>query len=155
MVQDGKAAPDFALPDSDGKTVTLSKLQGHCLVLYFYPKDDTSGCTAEARDFTGLIGAFKSAGAIVLGISPDSVASHKKFIGKHDLAVQLVADADKAVATAYGVWIEKSMYGKKYMGVERSTFLIDKAGKVSKSWRKVKVPGHAAEVLAAAKALKA
>ncbi len=155
MVQDGKTAPDFELLAGDGKPLKLSKLEGHAVVVYFYPKDDTSGCTVEAKDFTQLMAQFRAAGAEVIGISPDSVASHQKFAKKHDLGVRLAADEDKAVATAYGVWVEKSMYGRKYMGVERSTFLIDKAGKVAKSWRKVKVPGHAEEVLAAVKALTA
>ena len=123
------------------------------MVVYFYPKDDTSGCTAEAKDFTRLAADFRKAGVEVIGISPDSAESHQKFARKHDLEVRLAADADKAVANAYGVWVEKSMYGRKYMGVERSTFLIDKSGRIAKSWRKVKVPGHADEVLAAAKAL--
>ena len=122
-------------------------------MLYFYPKDDTSGCTAEAKDFTRLAPDFRKAGVEVIGVSPDSVESHAKFRKKYDLAVRLAADADKAVANAYGVWVEKSMYGRKYMGVERSTFLIDGKGRIVKSWRKVKVPGHAEEVLAAAKAL--
>jgi len=122
-------------------------------VLYFYPKDDTSGCTAEAKDFSCLAPEFRKAGVEVIGVSPDSLVSHQKFHKKYDLAVRLAADADKAVANAYGVWVEKSMYGRKYMGVERSTFLIDKKGRIAKSWRKVKVPGHAEEVLAAAKAL--
>ena len=123
------------------------------MVVYFYPKDDTSGCTAESKDFTRLAADFERAGVEVIGISPDSPESHRKFARKYDLKVRLAADADKAVANAYGVWVEKSMYGRRYMGVERSTFLIDKAGRVARSWRKVKVTGHADEVLAAAKAL--
>ena len=154
MAEDGKPAPDFKLPDETGKTLQLSKLKGHPVVLYFYPKDDTSGCTAEAKEFSCLADAFKAAGAEIVGVSPDGVQSHQKFIAKHSLAVRLAADEDKTAATAYGVWVEKSMYGKKYMGVERSTFLIDKAGRVARSWRKVKVPGHAEEVLAAVQALK-
>lgn len=154
MVEDGNDAPDFELPGDDGNVLKLSKLKGRRVVLFFYPKDDTSGCTTEARDFTALIDNFKAAGTEVIGISPDSVVSHQKFVKKHGLAVRLAADEAKAAATAYGVWVEKSMYGKKYMGVERSTFLIDKKGKVAQSWRKVKVPGHAAEVLAAVKASK-
>ena len=154
MVEEGKSAPQFELPGTDGAPVKLAALQGRSVVLYFYPKDDTSGCTTEARDFTALKGEFAAAGAVVIGISPDSVASHQKFMKKYDLNLQLVADVEKTASTAFGVWVEKSMYGKKYMGVERSTFLIDKAGKVAKLWRKVKVPGHAAEVLAAAKAIK-
>ncbi len=153
MVQDGDAAPDFEVPGDDGKPFKLSHRKGRAVVLYFYPKDDTSGCTTEARDFTNLADKFKAAGADVVGVSPDSVASHQKFIKKHDLGVRLVADEDQAVSTAYGVWVEKSMYGRKYMGVERSTFLIDRSGRIAMTWRKVKVPGHAAAVLAALQGL--
>ena len=155
MVTDGKKAPDFDLPTDQGGNVKLSKLKGKSVVVYFYPKDDTSGCTAEAKDFSCLIAEFRQAGAEVVGISPDSAASKAKFRKKYELSVHLAADEDKKTAEAYGVWVEKSMYGKKYMGVERSTFLIDTSGKVAQSWRKVKVPGHAEEVLAAVKALKA
>ncbi len=156
QVQDGDKAPDFELPTENGEKLKLSKLikaGGKPVVVYFYPKDDTSGCTAEAKDFTRLAADFKKAGVEVIGISPDSPESHQKFAKKHDLKVRLAADADNAVANAYGVWVEKSMYGRKYMGVERSTFLIDAKGKIAGSWRKVKVTGHADEVLAAAKAL--
>jgi peroxiredoxin Q/BCP len=156
QVQDGDKAPDFELPTESGETLKLSKLvkaAGKPVVVYFYPKDDTSGCTAEAKDFTRLAADFRKAGVEVIGISPDSAESHQKFARKYDLKVRLAADADKAVANAYGVWVEKSMYGRKYMGVERSTFLIDAKGKIARSWRKVKVPGHAEAVLAAAKAL--
>ena len=153
MPQDGDKAPDFTLPTESGEVLRLAKLKGKPVVLYFYPKDDTSGCTAEAKDFTRLAPDFRKARVEVVGVSPDSVESHAKFRNKHDLAIKLAADTDKAVANAYGVWVEKSMYGRKYMGVERATFLIDKAGRIAKSWRKVKVPGHAEEVLAAAKAL--
>jgi len=153
MVEDGDKAPDFKLPTESGETLALSGLKGKPVVLYFYPKDDTSGCTAQAKDFSRLAPDFRKAGVEVLGVSPDSVASHQKFRKKYDLTIRLAADADKAVATAYGVWVEKSMYGRKYMGVERSTFLIDARGRVARSWRKVKVPGHAEEVLAAASAL--
>ncbi len=153
MLQDGDKAADFELPTDSAEKLRLSSLKGKTVVLYFYPKDDTSGCTTEARDFTKLAPEFRKAGVEVIGISPDSVESHRKFRKKHDLEVQLAADTDKTVATAYGVWVEKSMYGRKYMGVERSTFLIDKKGHIARSWRKVKVPGHAAEVLAAAKQL--
>ena len=153
MLHDGDKAPDFELPTDSGGSLALSKLEGKAVVLYFYPKDDTSGCTAEAKDFSRLAPDFRKAGVEVIGVSPDSVESHAKFRKKYDLAIKLAADADKAVANAYGVWVEKSMYGRKYMGVERSTFLIDKAGRIARSWRKVKVPGHAEEVLAAAKAL--
>lgn len=151
MVENGKTAPDFELPADDGETIRLSALKGRPVVLYFYPKDDTSGCTAEARDFSCLVEQFAEAGADVIGISPDSVASHQKFRKKHDLTVRLAADEERKVAEAYGVWVEKSMYGRKYMGVERSTFLIDAKGKVAQSWRKVKVPGHAEAVLEALK----
>ena len=154
MLSEGRKAPDFKLPDDGGKTLQLTKLKGRPVVIYFYPKDDTSGCTAEAKDFSCLAGDFAAAGAEVIGISPDSPASHAKFKAKHDLGVRLAADEDKAVAQAYGVWVEKSMYGRKYMGVERSTFLVDKSGKLARIWRKVKVPGHAEEVLEAVKALK-
>jgi peroxiredoxin Q/BCP len=154
MLEAGSKVPDFDLPTDGGKQVKLSKLKGRIVVVYFYPKDDTSGCTAEAKDFSCLIDDFTKAGAEVIGISPDGPASKVKFRKKYDLTVQLAADEDKAVCTAYGVWVEKSMYGRKYMGVERSTFLVDKAGKLAKVWRKVKVPGHADEVLAAVKALK-
>jgi peroxiredoxin Q/BCP len=153
MVQDGDKAPDFDLAADGGERLKLSRFKGRPVVLYFYPKDDTSGCTLEAQDFSKLSGDFLQAGVEVIGVSPDSVESHAKFRKKYDLSVQLAADADKAVANAYGVWVEKSMYGRKYMGVERSTFLIDKQGRIARSWRKVKVPGHAAEVLDAAQAL--
>jgi peroxiredoxin Q/BCP len=154
MVDDGKKAPDFTLPDDAGGEIRLSKLKGHPVVVYFYPKDDTSGCTQEAKDFSCLADEFAAEGAEIVGISPDSAASHKKFKSKHGLSVRLLADEQKDIATAYGVWVEKSMYGRKYMGVERSTFLIDKSGKLVKSWRKIRIPGHAKEVLAAVRALK-
>ncbi len=154
MVEDGTKAPDFALPDADGKTIRLSSLKGRPVVVYFYPKDDTSGCTAEAKDFTCLGADFKRAGAEVLGISPDSPESHRKFQGKYDLGVHLLSDEARAAAEAYGVWVEKSMYGRKYMGIERSTFLVDGTGRIAKSWRKVKVPGHAEDVLEAVRSLK-
>ena len=154
MLEDGNKAPNFEMPADDGSMIRLSGLKNRVTVLYFYPKDDTSGCTAEAKDFSCMAGQFKAAGADIVGVSPDGVESHKKFKKKHDLSVTLAADEDRKAATAFGVWVEKSMYGKKYMGVERSTFLIDKSGKIARSWRKVKVPGHAEEVLAAVKALK-
>ncbi|MBS0250737.1 MAG: thioredoxin-dependent thiol peroxidase [Proteobacteria bacterium] len=154
MIEEGKKAPDFTLPDDTGEKVRLSKLKGHPVVVYFYPKDDTSGCTQEAKDFTCLADDFAAAGAELVGISPDSPTKHQKFKTKHELSIRLLADEDKEVAQAYGVWVEKSMYGRKYMGIERSTFLIDRNGKVVKSWRKVKVPGHAEDVLAAVRALK-
>ena len=155
MPEAGEKAPDFNLPTDAGTSLKLSKLKGKSVVVYFYPKDDTPGCTTEAKDFSCLMDEFKAAGCDVIGISPDAATSKAKFRKKHDLSVHLAADEDKAVATAYGVWVEKSMYGKKYMGVERSTFLIDKSGKIARTWIKVKVPGHADEVLAAVKALKA
>jgi peroxiredoxin Q/BCP len=154
MVENGKSAPDFALPADDGEIVKLSALQGRPVVLYFYPKDDTSGCTAEAKGFSCLIDQFRDAGAEVIGISPDSVKSHQKFRDKHELTIRLAADEERKVAEAYGVWVEKSMYGRKYMGVERSTFLVDPKGRIARSWRKVKVPGHAEEVLETVKAMK-
>jgi peroxiredoxin Q/BCP len=154
MVEDGKKAPDFELSDASGETVRLSRLKGKPVVVYFYPKDDTPGCTMEGKDFSCLAEDFKKAGAEVLGISPDSPESHQKFRDKHDLALSLLADEEHKAAEAYGVWVEKSMYGRKFMGIERSTFLIDGAGKVAQSWRKVRVPGHAEAVLEAVRALK-
>ena len=153
MLEEGQKAPDFKLPDANGDTVQLSKLKGKTVVLYFYPKDDTSGCTTQAQDFTAAMQEFKDLDAQVLGMSPDSAAKHQKFRDKYDLAVQLIADEEKTALEAYGVWVEKSMYGKKYMGVERSTFLIDKTGKIKRVWRKVKVKGHVAEVLDAVRQL--
>ncbi|MEP9371422.1 peroxiredoxin [Mesorhizobium sp. KR1-2] len=149
----GQEAPNFDLPRDGGGVLSLSELKGKKIVLYFYPKDDTSGCTAEAIDFSGLKPDFESAGTMVIGMSPDSVKSHDKFKSKHDLSVELVSDEERKTLEAYGVWVEKSMYGRKYMGVERSTFLIDPDGKIARIWRKVKVPGHAKEVLAAAREL--
>ena len=154
MLRDGDLAPDFELISDAGERVKLSGLRGRPVVVYFYPKDDTSGCTIEAKDFSRLAPDFGTAGIEVLGVSPDSVESHQKFRSKHDLSVRLAADPDRVAATAYGVWTQKSMYGRTYMGIERSTFLIDKAGRLARSWRKVKVPGHAEDVLAAARALK-
>jgi len=152
-VAEGAKAPDFDLPTDGGGQIKLSGLRGKVIVLYFYPKDDTSGCTREAIDFTALTGEFEKAGAIVLGVSPDPVTKHDKFKAKHDLSVTLVSDEDKSMLEAYGVWTEKSMYGRKYMGVERSTFVIDGDGVVRNVWRKVKVPGHAEDVLKAVQAL--
>jgi peroxiredoxin Q/BCP len=149
----GDVAPAFELPQGGGGTLSLSSLKGKPVVLYFYPKDDTSGCTAEAIAFSGLKPQFAKAGAVVVGMSPDSVKSHDKFKTKHKLEVDLVSDEDRKVLEAYGVWAEKSMYGRKYMGVERTTFLIGPDGRIAKVWRKVKVPGHAEEVLEAVKAL--
>jgi thioredoxin-dependent peroxiredoxin len=149
----GDRAPDFELPTDGGGHARLGELKGKAVVLYFYPKDDTSGCTAEAIAFSGLRAKFAAAGATVIGVSPDSEASHDRFKHKHELKIALAADPGRSAIGAYGVWKEKSLYGKKYFGVERSTFLIDRDGRVTKVWRKVKVPGHAEEVLAAAKAL--
>jgi thioredoxin-dependent peroxiredoxin len=154
MIQEGDSAPDIKLALDDGKAVSLGDLKGKAVVVYFYPKDDTPGCTTEAKDFSCLVDDFKKAGAEIVGISPDNTKSHLKFREKHGLAVKLASDEDTTIAQAFGSWVEKSMYGKKYMGVDRSTFLIDKGGKVARVWRKVKVPSHAEEVLAAVKALK-
>ncbi|MGE0407751.1 MAG: thioredoxin-dependent thiol peroxidase [Amphiplicatus sp.] len=150
---EGAKAPAFALPADGGGKIALKDFAGKTLVLYFYPKDDTAGCTKEALDFSAQIKAFEKAGAAVLGVSRDSVAKHDKFKEKHALKVALGADEDGKVVEAYGVWVEKTMYGRKYMGIERSTFLIDAKGVIRRIWRKVKTSGHAAEVLAAAKAL--
>ncbi len=154
MINEGDPVPNVKLATDDGKQVALTALKGRPVVLYFYPRDDTPGCTTEAKDFSCMIGEFNKAGADVIGISPDNEKSHKKFREKHALEVKLASDEDKSIAEAFGSWVEKSMYGKKYMGVDRSTFLIDTSGKVAKAWRKVKVTGHADEVLAALKALK-
>ncbi len=151
----GSVAPDFTLPRDGGGTITLSGLKGNPVVLYFYPKDDTSGCTQEAIDFSALKPQFEKLDTKVIGMSPDAVKKHDKFKTKHDLKVDLVADEDKSIIEAYGLWVEKSLYGRKYMGVERTTFLIDSNGRIAKIWNKVKVPGHAAEVLAATQALAA
>ncbi|MEM6622408.1 MAG: thioredoxin-dependent thiol peroxidase [Pseudomonadota bacterium] len=149
----GAAAPAFTLPADGGKTVSLSDLAGQKVVLYLYPRDDTPGCTKEAIGFTEKKAEFEAAGAVVLGLSKDTVAKHDKFIAKHDLGVTLLSDEDNAVIDAYGSWVEKSMYGKKSMGIERSTFLIDGQGNLARIWRKVKVPGHVDEVLEAVQAL--
>lgn len=148
-LQPGDAAPAFTMPSDGGAKVSLAKLKGKPVVLYFYPKDDTTGCTREAIDFTGLLPEFAALGAAVIGCSRDSVAAHDKFKKKHDLGVILAADEDGKVTEAYGVWVEKSMYGRKYMGIERATFLIDGKGKIARIWRKVKVADHATAVLAA------
>jgi peroxiredoxin Q/BCP len=148
----GDAAPAFTL-NGDTGPISLADFAGKKLVLYFYPKDDTPGCTTEGKDFSAHLAAFAAADTAVVGVSRESAASKAKFRAKHGLTVGLGADDDGAVTESYGVWVEKSMYGKKYMGIERSTFLIDRAGKIAQVWSKVKVPGHAAEVLAAAQAL--
>lgn len=149
----GDPAPDFTLPGSGGAAIALAELRGHKVVLYFYPKDDTSGCTLEAQDFNGLLPAFAEADTQVIGLSPDPVKSHDKFCGKYGLQFPLASDETKTVLEAYGVWVEKSMYGRKYMGVERTTVLVDREGRIARVWPKVKVPGHAEEVLEAARAL--
>ncbi|WP_029061901.1 thioredoxin-dependent thiol peroxidase [Labrenzia sp. DG1229] len=149
----GDTAPSFDLESDGGARVSLDALKGKPVVVYFYPKDNTPGCTKEAIAFSGLIEDFNNLGVTVIGMSPDSAKKHDNFIAKHNLAVRLGADTDTSTAEAYCVWVEKSMYGKKYMGVERSTFLVDKTGKIAQIWRKVKVPGHAEAVLEAAKAL--
>ena len=149
MVTEGDTAPRFSLPRDGGGTVSLEDFAGKPVVLYFYPKDDTSGCTKEAVNFSELADEFAAAGAEVVGVSPDPVKSHDKFKTKHELKVTLASDEEKNAIEAYGVWAEKKMYGKTYMGVERSTFLIGKDGKIAKAWRKVKVPGHAEAVLEA------
>ncbi|MCA6226683.1 MAG: peroxiredoxin [Phenylobacterium sp.] len=148
----GAKAPDFEMAGEKG-AIRLADFAGKPLVLYFYPKDDTSGCTKEAQEFSALAPDFTAAGVAVLGVSKDTVASHGKFTAKYGLAIPLGSDPEGATIEAYGSWVEKSMYGRKYMGIDRSTFLIDGAGVIRKVWRKVKVQGHAAEVLKAALAL--
>jgi len=152
-VELGNKAPDFTLPTDGNGSVTLSKLKGKKVVLYFYPKDDTSGCTAEACGFRDSFPDYGGTGAVVIGISKDSVTSHDKFKKKHELPFILASDAGSDVCEKYGVWVEKSMYGRKYMGIERGTFLLDAEGVVRGAWRKVRVPGHVAEVLKAARSL--
>ena len=149
----GDKAPDFDLPTDGGGRVRLADLKGRPLVLYFYPKDDTPGCTKEAIDFAHAHSAFAAAGVAIVGISKDSVASHDRFKAKHELPFALASDESGAVVEAYGSWVEKSMYGRTYMGIERSTFLIDGQGTVRQVWRKVQVPGHVDAVLAAARNL--
>lgn len=148
MISMGDRAPDLVVTTSDGRTINLAS-PGQHLVLYFYPKDDTSGCTREAQDFTALAGEFERAGALVVGVSRDPMKKHERFIEKYDLSVPLASDEDGRISDAFGTWVQKSMYGRKYMGMERSTFLIGPDGVVQKEWRKVKVPGHAEEVLGA------
>ena len=148
MISEGDRAPDIEATTSAGETINLAS-PGKPLVLYFYPKDDTSGCTREARDFTALAGDFERAGAMVVGVSRDPMKRHEKFISKYDLAVPLISDEEGRISDAFGTWVQKSMYGRRYMGMERSTFLIGPDGIVQKEWRKVKVPGHAEAVLGA------
>jgi peroxiredoxin Q/BCP len=149
MINEGDMAPAITVTATDGCSINLAS-PGQPLVLYFYPKDDTSGCTREAQDFTALAGEFAKAGVKVIGVSRDPMKSHDKFIGKYGLAVALVSDEDGRISDAFGTWVEKSMYGRKYMGMERATYLIGADGRVLKAWRKVKVPKHAEEVLKAA-----
>lgn len=152
MINEGDKAPAITISASDGSSVNVAS-PGQPLVLYFYPKDDTSGCTREAQDFTGLARDFRKAGVKVIGVSRDPMKSHEKFIGKYDLDVPLASDEDGLVSEAFGTWVQKSMYGRKYMGIERATYLIGADGRVLKAWRKVKVPNHAQEVLTAAQEL--
>jgi len=152
MIEQGGKAPEMTIAPSDGSSIDLAA-PGQPLVLYFYPKDDTSGCTREAQDFTALAADFASAGAKVIGVSRDSMVKHDKFIAKYGLSVPLAADEDGRISDAFGTWVQKSMYGRKYMGLERATFLIGADGSVLKEWRKVKVPNHARDVLAAVQEL--
>jgi len=152
-LQVGDLVPDVALATPDGGTLTLTQLRGRPLVLYFYPKDDTPGCTTEAKDFSALKPVFDSVGVDILGVSKNSPAQHVRFATKHDLTIGLATDVDDSVCAAFGTWIEKSLYGRKYMGIDRATFLIDANGLIVRIWRKVKVPGHAQQVLEAAEAL--
>lgn len=153
MITEGAIAPDFTLPRDGGGEIGLAALKGQKVVLYFYPKDDTPGCTVEALDFTARAADFTAAGAVVIGISKDPVQKHDKFVKKHGLGIALVSDEHGTTCEDYGVWVEKSMYGKTYMGIERATFLIGADGRVARAWRKVSVPDHADEVLKAAQAL--
>ena len=153
MIQEGDKSPAITIAASDGSKVDLAA-PGRPLVLYFYPKDDTSGCTREAQDFTALKSEFDKAGVRVIGVSRDPMRSHEKFIGKYGLAVPLASDEDGRISDAFGTWVEKSMYGRKYMGMERATYLLGADGHVVKAWRKVKVPKHAEEVLRAAQAIR-
>jgi len=150
---EGGKAPAFTLSRDGGGTVALKDFAGKPLVLFFYPKDDTSACTREAQEFSAALAQFKRAGAAVLGLSKDTVKAHDKFVAKYDLKVPLASDPEGGVVEAYGSWVEKQLYGRKYMGIDRSTFLIDASGKIVRIWRKVRVPGHVDEVLAAVKAL--
>ncbi|WP_417257583.1 thioredoxin-dependent thiol peroxidase [Celeribacter sp.] len=152
MLETGQTAPDFTLPRDGGENVTLSDLRGQKVVLYFYPKDNTPGCTTEALDFTALKDAFAAAGTLVFGISKDSVKKHENFCAKHELGIPLLSDAEGTVCEDYGVWAEKQMYGKTFWGIVRTTYLIDEEGKVAQVWPKVKVADHAAQVLAAVQA---
>lgn len=150
MLSEGDKVPDVRLAGADGQEINPADFGGQKLVVYFYPKDDTSGCTAEAQAFSALADRFKDAGVWILGVSKDDAKKHAKFTEKYGLKVPLATDADGSVCEAFGTWVEKSMYGRKYMGIDRATFLVDRDGVVKRVWRKVKVPGHAEEVLAAA-----
>lgn len=151
MIEEGKKAPDFKLKNQDGKTVSLNDFKGKNIILYFYPKDNTSGCTREACNFRDEFPRFKNVDAVILGVSPDSVESHKKFAEKYELPFNLLSDQSRGVLEKYGVWKEKSMYGRKYMGVERTTVIIDENGKIKKIFPKVNVEGHNNEILEALK----
>ena len=153
MLNEGDQVPDIRMEGLEGKPISPANFKGNKLVIYFYPKDDTSGCTREAQDFTALAADFEEAGTWILGVSKDDAKKHRKFIDKYELKVPLATDPDGSVCEAFGTWVEKSMYGRKYMGIERATFLVDRDGVVKRIWRKVKVPGHADEVLAAAREL--
>ncbi|MGZ3373696.1 MAG: thioredoxin-dependent thiol peroxidase [Gemmatimonadaceae bacterium] len=153
MLQAGDEAPDFSLESDEGETVTLSALRGRPVVFYFYPKDDTPGCTKEACDFRDALPRFGKIDAVVIGVSPDSVDSHRKFKTKFNLPFRLLADEGHKLADAFGVWKEKSMYGRKFMGIERTTVIVDRKGRVAKIFPKVKVPGHAEEVEKALRSL--
>lgn len=152
-LEQGMPAPDFSLPRDGGTTVTLSAFRGRPVIVYFYPKDMTKGCTVEAIDFTSFADRFAAIDAAIIGISADDVASHDQFIAKHDLKIILASDEQRQAITDYGVWVEKNMYGRKFMGIERATYLVDADGQIAKIWRKVRVPGHVEEVLNAAEAL--
>ena len=151
--KEGEGAPDFSMPASGGRTVSLAGQRGKPFVLYFYPKADTPGCTTQACAFQEALPQLAATGLDIIGVSPDPMKPIEKFAAKYGLTFPLASDAEKTAAAAYGTWIEKSMYGRKYMGMERSTFLIDATGRIAKIWRQIKIPGHAAAVLAAAKAL--
>lgn len=152
-IQEGERIPAVTLQDSEGGTFSLADYVGRPLVLYFYPKDDTTGCTREAQDFSALMPEFAALDARVLGVSKDSPARHQKFIAKYELGVPLATDADDQALAAFGVWVEKQLYGKRYMGIDRSTFLFDASGTLVRAWRKVRVPGHGEAVLEATRAL--
>jgi len=153
MLKEGDKAPDVALPLPDGSTTSVAAQAGKPLVFYFYPKDDTPGCTTEAQSFSALVDDFAAVGATIIGVSKDKPARHGKFIDKYGLRIQLASDLDGSICEAFGTWIEKTLYGRNYMGIDRATFLIGKDGKIVRIWRKVKVKGHAEDVLAAAQAL--